>query len=58
MVAVDDQGRPVKVPPLNIETPNERRRYESALLRREFRREIERRQDEIRQLHKSKAGGS
>ncbi len=58
MVAVDDQGRPVKVPALQIETPNERRRYESAALRREFRREIERRHDEIRQVHKSRAGES
>ena len=58
MVAVDDQGCPVKVPALQIETPNERRRYESAALRREFRREIERRNDEIRQVHKSRAGES
>jgi acyl-CoA hydrolase len=54
MVAVDADGRPVKVPPLEVETPNERRRYESAVLRREFRREIERRNDEIRQLHKAR----
>lgn len=56
MVAVDASGRPVSVPPLQVETVNERRRYESAALRREFRREIERRNDEIRQLHKSRAG--
>jgi hypothetical protein len=55
MVAVDDQGRPVKVPPLRVETPDEHRRHESAALRREFRREIERRNDEIRQLHRSRA---
>jgi acyl-CoA hydrolase len=55
MVAVDDQGRPVKVPPLRVETPDERRRHESAALRREFRREIERRNDEIRQLHRGRA---
>jgi acyl-CoA hydrolase len=52
MVAVDDQGRPVPVPPLQIETANERRRFESAALRRKFRREIERRHNEIRALHK------
>jgi acyl-CoA hydrolase len=56
MVAVDDQGKPVPVPPLAIETPNERRRYESAASRREFRREIERRHNEIRQLHRRAAG--
>ena len=48
MVAVDERGRPVPVPPLQIETALERRRNESAKLRREFRREIERRHQEIR----------
>lgn len=56
MVAVDDEGHPVKVPPLDIETPNERRRYETAALRREFRRETEKRHNEIRQLHKAALG--
>ncbi|NCA71505.1 MAG: acyl-CoA thioesterase [Sphingobacteriia bacterium] len=51
MVAVDPQGRPVQVPPLQIETPLERRRHASAALRREFRREIERRNQEIRRMH-------
>ncbi|HYN77523.1 MAG TPA: acyl-CoA thioesterase [Lamprocystis sp. (in: g-proteobacteria)] len=55
MVAVDDQGKPVRVPALQIETPNERRRFESAALRREYRREIERRHNEIRQIHKKRA---
>ncbi|MGB5831159.1 MAG: acyl-CoA thioesterase [Thiohalocapsa sp.] len=48
MVAVDEQGRPVKVPQLTIETPIERRRHEGAKLRREFRREIELRNRKIR----------
>ena len=48
MIAVDDQGRPVAVPPLQIETPLERRRNESAKLRREFRREIEQRHQQIK----------
>jgi acyl-CoA hydrolase len=48
MVAVDEHGRPVPVPPLQIETALERRRNESAKLRREFRREIDRRHQEIR----------
>ncbi|AHK78859.1 VdlD [Ectothiorhodospira haloalkaliphila] len=51
MVAVDEHGRPMKVRPLEIETPTERRRYENAALRREFRREIERRNAEIRKTH-------
>ena len=53
MVAVDDTGKPVPVPPLVVETPTERRRYESAALRREFRREIEKRHNEIRQMHRT-----
>ena len=40
MVAVDDAGRPVEVPPLTIETPVEVRRNRAAELRRELRREI------------------
>jgi acyl-CoA hydrolase len=50
MVAVDADGRPVKVPPLNVETPTERRRFAAGELRREFRREIERRNKEIHEL--------
>lgn len=49
MVAVDEQGRPVEVPPLRIETPLEARRNEGARLRREFRREIEARHRAIRE---------
>jgi acyl-CoA hydrolase len=36
-VAVDEHGRRVKVPILKPETPNELRRYDDALLRREHR---------------------
>lgn len=50
MVAVDEHSQPVKVLPLNIETPTEQRRYTAALLRREFRKEVERRSLEIRQM--------
>lgn len=50
MVAVDDQGRPTRVAPLEIETPIERRRQRAAALRRELRREIERRTLEIKRL--------
>jgi acyl-CoA hydrolase len=48
MVAVDEQGRPVAVPPLRIETPIERRRHQSAELRRELRREVEQRHRQIK----------
>lgn len=36
-VAVDRNGKPVPVPPLRPETPDEKRRYEAAKLRRERR---------------------
>ncbi|MFW5680361.1 MAG: acyl-CoA thioesterase [Pseudomonadota bacterium] len=49
MVAVDEGGRPRKVPPLEPVTPDERRRHHAAVLRREFRKEVERRSLEIRQ---------
>jgi acyl-CoA hydrolase len=48
MVAVDADGRPVPVPPLNIDTAIERRRNQSARLRRELRREIEQRHQQIK----------
>lgn len=49
MVAVDDAGRPVPVPPVTVANPVERRRWAAAQLRREFRREVEQRSLEIRQ---------
>ncbi len=51
MVAVDGEGRPVRVPPLDLVTPIERRRHEAAALRRELRREVERRIQEIKRMH-------
>jgi len=48
MVAIDDQGQTTAVPPLQPSTPDEIRRYRSAQLRRELRKEFEARQ---RQLH-------
>ncbi|GIX24781.1 MULTISPECIES: acyl-CoA thioesterase [Caldimonas] len=43
MVAVDDQGRPTPVPPLTPTTPDEQRRHQAALLRKQLRRELEQR---------------
>ena len=40
MVAVDDERKPVAVPPLRPFTPDEKRRYEAARLRRELRKEF------------------
>jgi acyl-CoA hydrolase len=49
MVAVDENGRPRPVPPVPVETDEQRRRWAAARLRREFRKEIEQRSFEIRQ---------
>lgn len=43
MVAVDDERKPVAVPALRPETPEELRRLTAALVRKELRDEIERR---------------
>jgi len=51
MIAVDDDGRPTKVPPLNPQTPDERRRFAAAELRRAMRREMEHKFAEVRGLH-------
>jgi acyl-CoA hydrolase len=48
MVAVDEEGRPRPVPPVPIFTPEQRRRWAAAKLRRELRREIEERSLAIR----------
>ncbi|WAC73356.1 acyl-CoA thioesterase [Roseateles sp. SL47] len=48
MVAVDDEGRPVAVPPLQPATPDEKRRYEAAKERKKLRMELQKRQDELR----------
>ncbi|MDD3483074.1 acyl-CoA thioesterase [Azovibrio restrictus] len=46
MVAVDELGQPTQVPPLAPSTPEEKRRHQAALIRRELRKEFERRQQE------------
>ncbi len=56
MVGVDDQGKPTKVPPLEVKTANEQRRWAAAKLRRDLRREIEQRSLEIRQNPEEMAG--
>jgi acyl-CoA hydrolase len=49
MVAVDDAGKPAKVPPLSPVGTDECRRFASAKLRRELRQELEQRFQQIRQ---------
>ena len=47
MIAVDDDGRPTKVPALEPHTPDERRRFAEAEVRRAMRREMERKFAEV-----------
>ncbi|MCS7079262.1 MAG: acyl-CoA thioesterase [Chloracidobacterium sp.] len=49
MVAVDEQGRPRRIPPVTLENDDDRRRWAAAQLRRRYRKEIERHSLEIRQ---------
>ena len=48
MVAVDDERKPVPVPPLRPFTPEEKRRFEAAQLRKQLRQELEQRYNQIR----------
>ena len=48
MVAVDDDARPVPVPALTPQTPDEIRRFEAAKVRKELRLELERRHRQTR----------
>jgi acyl-CoA hydrolase len=50
MVAVDDDGRPVRVPPLKLETPSQQLRFEKATLRRKLRKEAE---EKARRIHEN-----
>ncbi|NQV24787.1 MAG: acyl-CoA thioesterase [Rhodopirellula sp.] len=49
MFAIDDDGKPVPIEPVVLDSPEDHRRYEGAKRRREFRREIQQRNDEIRE---------
>ena len=51
MVAVDDQRKPVAVPPLRPFTPEEKRRNAAAQVRRQLRKEMEQRQGELLASH-------
>ncbi len=49
MVAVDDDGKPVAVPPLRPFTPDERRRHAAAQMRKQLRQEFAQRTEAVRQ---------
>jgi uncharacterized protein (TIGR00369 family) len=48
MVAVDDDRKPVAVSPLELTTPDQQRRWNAAVARKELRREMEARSREVR----------
>ncbi|MRD72962.1 acyl-CoA thioesterase [Rhodocyclus tenuis] len=48
MVAVDDDGVPCAVPPLNPTTADEKRRFASAKIRRDLRQEFEQRRQAVK----------
>src|SRR5690606_12131540 len=48
MVALDEEGKPAEVPPLQPETAEERRRFFQAEQRRKIRAELEQRYQELR----------
>lgn len=48
MVAVDDERKPVPVPPLRPFSPDERRRHAAAQVRKKLRRELEERSASLR----------
>lgn len=49
MVAVDDNRKPVRVPPLEPQTPDAKRRFIQAQQRRQLRQELEKRYQEIKE---------
>jgi len=52
MVAVDEKGIPTPVAPVPLEGPGDQRRWAAAQMRREFRRDVERKGLEIKTLAK------
>jgi acyl-CoA hydrolase len=49
MVAVDDERKPTPVPPLEVVTPDQKRRHDAAMLRKQLRQELEQRFQATRQ---------
>ena len=54
MVAVDPDGRPASVPPLTLDTPIRKLRYEKAALRKKLRKQAEREEELTQQHHQQR----
>lgn len=53
MVAVDGEGKPARVPPLSLETPLQKLRFEKAALRKKLRKQAEREELLTQQQHEA-----
>ncbi|MCL7928540.1 acyl-CoA thioesterase [Halomonas llamarensis] len=53
MVAVGDEGKPARVPPLSVETPLQKLRFEKAVLRKKRRKQAEREELLTQQQHEA-----
>ena len=53
MVAVDEDGKPASVPPLNLVTPLQKLRFEKAALRKKLRKQAEREELLTQQQHQA-----
>ncbi|MCH4563871.1 acyl-CoA thioesterase [Halomonas sp. EGI 63088] len=51
MVAVDGDGKPARVPPLTLETPQQKLRFEKAALRKKLRKQAEEEERRTQQDH-------
>ena len=54
MVAVDANGKPARVPPLALETPLQKLRFEKAALRKKLRKQAEREEELTQQHHQQR----
>ncbi|GGW34262.1 hypothetical protein GCM10007158_07090 [Vreelandella hamiltonii] len=54
MVAVDEQGKPARVPPLALETPLQKLRFEKAALRKKLRKQAEQEEERAQQHHRQR----
>ncbi len=50
MVAVDDDRKPISVPPLELVTPEQNRRHSAAIMRKQLRQEFVERFENLRQI--------